>query len=141
MNTHMIANVVSSNFPCLTQFGQTGGLGPLFQSGIHMISREMIHIQGCMQLLLVGDSVGYILKCYQYGSMTRFTLIIGINVFISLISWPSGLPHWTQVLVLSECEFESRPGPNVHTWALLAGFYCHFDNAFTSQKQSTHFDL
>ena len=34
MNTHMIAHVVSSNFPCLTQFGQTGGLGPLFQSGI-----------------------------------------------------------------------------------------------------------
>ena len=38
MNTHMIAHVVRSNIPCLTQFGQTGGLGPLFQSGIHMIT-------------------------------------------------------------------------------------------------------
>ena len=37
MNTHMIAHVVSSNFPCLTQFGQTGGLGPLFQSGIQLL--------------------------------------------------------------------------------------------------------
>ena len=26
------------------------------------------------------------------------------------MSWPSGLAHWTQVLVLSECGFESRPG-------------------------------
>ena len=25
-------------------------------------------------------------------------------------SWPSGLVYWTQVLVLSECGFESRPG-------------------------------
>ena len=23
------------------------------------------------------------------------------------MSWPSGLVHWTQVLVLSECGFES----------------------------------
>ena len=26
------------------------------------------------------------------------------------VSWPSGPVHWTQVLVLSECVFESRPG-------------------------------
>ena len=26
------------------------------------------------------------------------------------VSWPSGLVHWTQVLVLSECGFESRQG-------------------------------
>ena len=26
------------------------------------------------------------------------------------VSWPSGLVYWTQVLVLSECGFESRPG-------------------------------
>ena len=26
------------------------------------------------------------------------------------MSWPSGVEHWTQVLVLSECGFESRPG-------------------------------
>ena len=26
------------------------------------------------------------------------------------VSWPSGLVHWTHVLVLSECGFESRPG-------------------------------
>ena len=26
------------------------------------------------------------------------------------VLWPSGLMHWTQVLVLSECEFESWPG-------------------------------
>ena len=36
------------------------------------------------------------------------------------VSWPSGLVHWTQVLVLSECGFESRPGisisPNVQTF-------------------------
>ena len=25
-------------------------------------------------------------------------------------SWPSSLVHWTQVLVLSECGFESQPG-------------------------------
>ena len=31
-------------------------------------------------------------------------------VSISGVSWPSGLVHWTQVLVLSECGFESRPG-------------------------------
>ena len=27
------------------------------------------------------------------------------------VSWPSGLVHWTQVLMLSECGFEYRPGP------------------------------
>ena len=26
------------------------------------------------------------------------------------VLWPSGLVHWTQFLVLSECGFESRPG-------------------------------
>ena len=26
------------------------------------------------------------------------------------VLWPSGLVHWTQVLVLPECGFESRPG-------------------------------
>ena len=26
------------------------------------------------------------------------------------VLWPSGLVHWTQVLALSECGFESRPG-------------------------------
>ena len=26
------------------------------------------------------------------------------------VSWPSGLVHWTQVLMLSECGFESRSG-------------------------------
>ena len=26
------------------------------------------------------------------------------------VSWPSGLVHWTRVLVLSECGFESQPG-------------------------------
>ena len=26
------------------------------------------------------------------------------------MSWPSGLVHWTQVLMLSECGFKSRPG-------------------------------
>ena len=30
------------------------------------------------------------------------------------VSWPSGLVHWTQVLVLSECGFESRPGRSLH---------------------------
>ena len=32
---------------------------------------------------------------------------------------------------------------NVHTGAYLTGFYCNFDhpdNAFTNQKQLTHFD-
>ena len=28
-------------------------------------------------------------------------------------SWPSGLVHWTQVLVLSECGFESRLGQSL----------------------------
>ena len=37
MNTHVIAHIIS-NFPCLSQFGQTGGLGPLFQSGIQLCS-------------------------------------------------------------------------------------------------------
>ena len=27
------------------------------------------------------------------------------------MSWPNGLVHWTQVLVLSECAFKSRPRP------------------------------
>ena len=30
------------------------------------------------------------------------------------VLWPSGLVHWTQVLVLSECVFESRPGQSRH---------------------------
>ena len=29
---------------------------------------------------------------------------------LNYMSWPSGLVHWTQVLVLSECGFESRTG-------------------------------
>ena len=31
------------------------------------------------------------------------------------VLWPSGLARWTQVLVLSECGFESRPG---RSWCL-----------------------
>ena len=39
------------------------------------------------------------------------------------MSWPSGLVHWTQVLVLSKCGFKSRPWPVaalVSSWALLS---------------------
>ena len=31
------------------------------------------------------------------------------------VSWPSGLVYWTQVLVLSEYGFKSRPG---RSWRL-----------------------
>ena len=34
-----------------------------------------------------------------------------IIIILSGVLWPSGLVHWTQVLALSECEFESRPWP------------------------------
>ena len=39
--------------------------------------------------------------------------------FVYGVSWPSGLVHWTQVLVLSECGFKSRPGRSRHLcpWA------------------------
>ena len=46
---------------------------------------------------------------YQQYKMYNFT-----QDFNSGVSWPSGLVHWTQVLVLSECEFESRPGQSRH---------------------------
>ena len=53
MNTHMIAHVVSisSNFPYLTQFGQTGGLGPLFQSGIQLVKMMIWNSNLSAQLL------------------------------------------------------------------------------------------
>ena len=35
---------------------------------------------------------------------------IHVHQYMYIITWPSGLVHWTQVLVLSECGFESRPG-------------------------------
>ena len=33
------------------------------------------------------------------------------KIYIAQVSWPSGLVHWTQVLVLSECGFESQAWP------------------------------
>ena len=55
-----------------------------------------------------------------------------------------------QVEIAVEVKISQLPvltvDPNVHTGAFLTAFYCHFDhpeqdNAFTSQKRSTHFDL
>ena len=45
------------------------------------------------------------------------------------VSWPSGLVHWTQVLVLSECGFESRPGRSrrLCSWARhLVTYHSYF---------------
>ena len=42
------------------------------------------------------------------------------------VSWLSGLVHWTQVLVLSKCGFESRPGRSWHLcpWAKTLNHNC-----------------
>ena len=59
--------------------------------------------------------------------------------------------YW-QVHVAIEVKISELPvltvHPNVHTGAFLIDLYCHFDhpeqlqdNAFTSQKRLTHFDL
>ena len=42
------------------------------------------------------------------------------------VSWPSSLVHWTQVLVLSECGFESRPVRSqcLHPWARHINHNC-----------------
>ena len=46
--------------------------------------------------------------------MLRTILIKINNIYISVgVLWPSGLVHWTQVLALSQCGFESRPWPPV----------------------------
>ena len=43
--------------------------------------------------------------------MNKMFLLISQNIrFYSFLSWPSSLVHWTQVVVLSECGFESRQG-------------------------------
>ena len=36
--------------------------------------------------------------------------LCGANSSVEPLLWPSGLVHWTHVLELPECEFESRPG-------------------------------
>ena len=38
------------------------------------------------------------------------TSYLTLSLAIHVVSWPSGLVHWTQVLMLPECGFESRPG-------------------------------
>ena len=42
------------------------------------------------------------------------------------VLWPSGLVHWTQVLVLPECGFESRPGRSrrLFPWAKTLNHNC-----------------
>ena len=64
------------------------------------ISDEIVHS-------MYGAIINTILKPSFYNwilsNSTSMLIVIGV-------SWPSGLVHWTQVLVLSECGFESRPG-------------------------------
>ena len=47
---------------------------------------------------------------YKFPPHYNFMICMVLKYNINRVSWPSGLVHWTQVLVLSECGFESRPG-------------------------------
>ena len=58
----------------------------------------------CTHVQIYGDG-WYVVYAHGMGC-TR--MVWGVRAWYR-VSWPSGLVHWTQVLVLSECGFESRP--------------------------------
>ena len=65
---------------------------------IHVLLENLIRSVSAVQTLLAGHCIEGDQRMTHCG-----------------VSWPSGLVHWTQVLVLSECGFESQPG---RSWRL-----------------------
>ena len=72
----------------------------------YLKNRGYLNLVNCSRCAL-----GYKLKVSKNSMCCNMGTIWGLGLcHATWVSWPSGLVHWTQVLMLSECGFESWPG-------------------------------
>ena len=62
------------------------------------------------KLINAGSWCCEVYYCPRSTNLPNIFLLSILDYWHPGVTWPSGLVHWTQVLVLSECGFESRRG-------------------------------
>ena len=83
-----------------------------FSRDIYFFNRDLPISRYCNQIkigitifniIVLSPKLVVLFHEYEYDYRKMYSSTCGV-------SWPSGLVHWTQVLALPECEFESQPG-------------------------------